>query len=173
MKKTLFSSFFLLVCSLCMELEARKISINEKKVQSMCFEVYYQIHRDNFKPEVVIGISRGGLVPLGYIVGENMLNIRTIRTINVQSYSDEKKRSAIQIPFALHTEDLKNFKSILIVDDLVDSGKTMEHVIQILREDLPGTTIKIATLFYKNTSCIEPDYYAEETEDWIVFPWEK
>ncbi|MGE0207493.1 MAG: phosphoribosyltransferase, partial [Candidatus Babeliales bacterium] len=67
----------------------------------------------------------------------------------------------------------ENSKYILIVDDLVDTGETMKFLIEALKDSLPKTTIKIATLYYKPTSCIKPDYYIEETTNWIVFPWEK
>jgi hypoxanthine phosphoribosyltransferase len=48
----------------------------------------------------------------------------------------------------------------------------LDFVIKLIKEALPNATIKTAVLFYKPKSKIKPDYYVEETTDWIVFPWE-
>ena len=61
-------------------------------------------------------------------------------------------------------------KIILLVDDVADSGKSLhlvyEHLLKKARE------IRTLTIFYKPWSCLQPDYYIQETRAWIVFPWE-
>ena len=61
---------------------------------------------------------------------------------------------------------------VLIIDDIVDSGKTMIEVFKILNEKFPNTEFKLATLFYKTTALIKPDFYIKQTDIWIEFFWE-
>ena len=60
-----------------------------------------------------------------------------------------------------------------IIDDVVDSGKTMGKCLKGL--NMNGEKVKIASLFYRHSSIVVPDYYVEEIPDdtWIEFPWEK
>jgi hypoxanthine phosphoribosyltransferase len=60
---------------------------------------------------------------------------------------------------------------VLIVDDVADSGRTLSRTLNDLSV-LIKENILIATLFYKKTSIITPDYYAAVTDKWVVFPWE-
>lgn len=129
------------------------------------------IKNDNYSPDLLIGLSRGGLQPVGLLAGEKQLNLRNVATIALTSY-DGSKQGDIDVVMPLHLEDYKKYTSILIVDDLVDSGKTMLFIKKLLENALPESTIKVAVLYYKPTSKIKPDYFVEETEDWVVFPWE-
>jgi len=68
--------------------------------------------------------------------------------------------------------------SLLIVDDVFDSGHSIEAVLKELsektRKNMP-TTIKVACPWYKperNATDIVPDYYIHETDSWLVFPHE-
>ena len=63
-----------------------------------------------------------------------------------------------------------HYPSMLILDDIADSGKTFKD----LEEDFPNP--KYGALHYKTTSVFKPDYYGEEIDDdfgWVVYPWEK
>ena len=62
-------------------------------------------------------------------------------------------------------------KNILLVDDLVDTGESIKCALDYLNLKDPET-VKVATLLMKPWSKIKPDYYVEETTDWIVFPHE-
>lgn len=146
-------------------------------VKTMCQALHQQATQtsDAFIPDLIIGLSRGGLIPLGYLASENMFNNRNVTTIGLASYWDAGKRSALKLlcPFTQADIDyLQQFPNILVVDDLVDSGKTLDFVLTLLKQYAPDATIKTAVLFYKKSSIIKPDYYVEETADWIVFPWE-
>lgn len=151
--------------------------IDTQTVKAMCKFVYeHAIHAESpFHPELIIGLSRGGLIPLGFLAGDSMFNNRHVKTISVASYSDHGKQGKLLVLESWGHEDfeyLKRFNSILIVDDLVDSGRSLSFVLKMIQEHAPHATIKTAALFYKTCSIIKPDYYAQETTDWIVFPWE-
>ena len=146
--------------------------VDNKMVEDFCFKLYEKIEKDGFKPDLLVGLSRGGLVPLGYLSNEAMLDIHNTLSISIASYKDKKQgQLTLRMPF--HGEDVQQFKTILVIDDLADSGKTLEFVLSLLQENNPDAVIKTATLFYKKKSVIVPDYYIEETDQWIVFPWEK
>ena len=70
-----------------------------------------------------------------------------------------------------YTEYKSNhYPDLLILDDIVDSGKTFE----VLQKEC--SVPKYAALHYKNTATVKPDYYGEEIADdfgWVVYPWEK
>lgn len=162
---------FLFGCNFGSAQAATKEYVGCNKVQIMCKELSEIIKNDNFKPDLLIGLSRGGLQPLGFLAGEKQLNIRNVATIALTSYN-EMEQGHVKIVLPLHVEDYRNYKSILIVDDLVDSGKTMLFIKNLLETELPESEIKVAVLYYKATSKIKPDYYVQETDEWIVFPWE-
>lgn len=97
------------------------------------------------------------------------LNQRNVFTINSISYDRKNQKDSIEI---FNIPDLKSYKKVLIIDDIVDSGKTMIEVFKILNEKFPNTEFKLATLFYKKTALIKPDFYIKQTDMWIEFFWE-
>jgi len=160
------------ICSVVSARDFTKKHVLWNDVEVMCKAVHEEAVKDTFNPDLIIGLSRGGLIPLGLLAGEKMFDQRNTLSIAVSSY-DRTKQGNITLLLPVHTENLRDYKSVLVVDDLIDSGKTMAFVVALLKKDLPEATIKTAVLFYKpaNTT-MTPDYYASETADWIVFPWE-
>ncbi len=150
----------------------KKTYVSFENVQSMCQEIFKQAQDQQFNPDLLIGIARGGLTPLALLSGEQMFDNRYAISVNLSSY-DRDRQSEIKQLMPIHIDDLKSYKNILIVDDLVDSGKSVQCLFALLQKELPSAIIKVATLYYKKRSCVKPDFYAQETQDWIVFPWEK
>jgi xanthine phosphoribosyltransferase len=171
-KSMIILSLVLSSTIMCTAPEIKKTYIDLEQIKSMCFDIYHQVQDDNFKPDLLVIICRGGLNAGGLFAGEAMFNNRNVVTISLESYSDDHQRKDLKLRFPFHVEDYKNFKSILVIDDIVDTGETVEYVITLLKDGLPTATIKTAALFYKPKSKIKPDYYVAETNDWIVFPWE-
>jgi hypoxanthine phosphoribosyltransferase len=62
----------------------------------------------------------------------------------------------------------KELEKTLIVDDIADTGKTIKDL--KLKYCVPFIT---ATLFVKDRSCVEPDWFVERVNNWVSFPWEK
>lgn len=117
-------------------------------------------------PDHIVAIARGGLT-LGHILSD-FLRI-PIATITIQSYVDIQTQGSLIISEELRTP-VKG-KNVLLVDDVSDTGKTLIRAIAYLKEFEPASVVS-ATLFYKPHSEIKPDYYAEETAKWILFPYE-
>lgn len=59
---------------------------------------------------------------------------------------------------------------ILVVDDIIDTGRTFERFLEIA--EIKSISFDTATLFYKEHSTYRPNYFVQETNDWICFPWE-
>lgn len=77
--------------------------------------------------------------------------------------------------YALDTLMIKSKSHILLVDDIADTGVTLAkyaHQVQLYDAEKRKHKITTATLFYKPHSEFKPDYYVDETNNWIVFPWE-
>jgi len=121
-----------------------------------------------FKADVLLGVARGGLT-LSHSMGE-ALDIRDVYNLNSIHYEGTIKLDTFDI---FNIPDLSKASKVLILDDIVDSGETMVEVLKLLREQFPNVEFKIATLFYKKTALIQPDYAVKEATGWIDFFWEK
>ena len=117
--------------------------------------------------DTILGVARGGLT-LSHMLSE-ALDIRNVQTISTQLYDETKKREQITIT---DTCFLDNSKNVLIVDDIADSGETLKALCDYLALTFPLLHFKTATLFYKQSSCFEPDYWVKKTDTWIEFFWE-
>jgi xanthine phosphoribosyltransferase len=86
----------------------------------------------SFKADAFLSIARGGLT-LSHLMSQ-ALNQRNVFTINSISYDRKNQKDSIEI---FNIPDLKSYKKVLIIDDIVDSGKTMIEVFKILNEKFP------------------------------------
>ena len=121
----------------------------------------------DFEPEVLLAVARGGLT-LSHLMAQ-ALDMRNLYTLNSIHYEGELKLETFNI---FNIPDLSSAKKVLIVDDIVDSGETMREILKVLKEKFPKVEFKLATLFYKNTALIKPDFTVREANEWIDFFWE-
>jgi len=117
--------------------------------------------------DLVVGIARGG-IPVAMVVADR-LGTR-IDFLNVKSYTDVGERVKPRILTTI-TEDILG-KRVLLVDDLVDGGDTMETVTRYLDSKGPKT-LRTAVLFTKPWSTFRPDYSLRVVDSWVVFPYER
>jgi uncharacterized protein len=129
-----------------------------------------QINAADF--DVVLAITRGGMIP-GCLVSEQ-LNIRNVLTAAVMFYTDVEQTLTDPIFLQFPSDPLLVGKRVLIVDDVWDSGKTAYTVRERVRR--AGGRAKIAVIHYKPARSAypndAPDFYALETDEWIVYPWD-
>ena len=113
----------------------------------------------------VVGITRGGLVPAMIVSRE--LDIRVVDSISVTSYAHQDRRDAEITKFP-QADLMGDGSGILIVDDLVDSGKTLE----LVRSLYPKA--HFATVYAKPSGKQQVDTYVTEVsqDTWIFFPWD-
>ncbi len=120
--------------------------------------------------EALVCVTRGGLVPAAIVARE--LDIRLIETICVISYSARNEQNAVNVVKAIGgaVEDIQHARGdrILIVDDLVDTGKTAE----LVRDMLPQA--HFATVYAKPQGRPLVDTFVTEVsqDTWIYFPWD-
>jgi len=122
----------------------------------------------DFKADTLLAIARGGLT-LGHAFAHATDN-RKLFTINSILYEGEQKGHSCEI---FNMPELKESKKVLILDDIVDSGQTIKEVLAHLKGCFPQVEFKIASLFYKPTAVVQPDYFVHEAKEWIEFFWEK
>jgi hypoxanthine phosphoribosyltransferase len=121
-----------------------------------------------YEPEMVIAIARGGLVPAGALA--YAIGIKAAGTLNVEFYSDiaETLPDPVVLEPLLDTNAVIG-KRLLVVDDVADSGRTLELVLDLLRRHT--AQVRSAVLYTKPRTIVRPDYSWRETELWINFPW--
>ncbi len=121
-----------------------------------------------YPADAIIAIARGGLT-LGHAYASATDN-RHLLTINSILYEGQKRGENCDI---FNIPDLSNTKRVLLLDDIIDSGQTMQEVVEAVKRCYPDIEIKIAALFYKQSARLQADFALHEAHDWIEFFWEK
>jgi len=121
-----------------------------------------------FEPEAIVAVARGGL-SLSHCMAEG-LGIRDVQSIRTELYDNECKREQLSL---FGECSLGHVKRVLVVDDIADSGETLDFIMNYLKENFPNIEFKSCALFYKKSSIYEPDFWINEADAWIEFFWEK
>jgi xanthine phosphoribosyltransferase len=122
----------------------------------------------SYQPDTLIAIARGGLT-LGHAYAIATDN-RRLTTINSVLYEGDQRGKSCDI---FNVPELSGAKKVLLLDDIVDSGQTVKEVLEHLQGCFPEVEFKIASIYYKKTAVIQPDFALHEAHDWIEFFWEK
>ncbi len=122
----------------------------------------------NYNPDAIVALARGGMIG-AQLLGYGM-NIRTIGVLRVASYDGDARRDTISIEGDAGADSAQR---ILIVDDIVDSGVTLQAVKAYLGERYPLAEIKCAAPWYKKSACEQPDFFCHEATEWIEFFWDR
>ena len=134
----------------------------------MTFYLFEKITEDNFFPDIIVGIARGGWIPARLLA--DFYGNRRTANIKIEFYDNTSRATKNPIITQEISEDVKG-KVILVVDDVADTGKSLDAAIKHIKE-MGAKEIRTATLYFKQHSIIKPDYYIKETKSWIVYPWE-
>jgi len=137
-------------------------------IHDMLIEMADKVRASGFKPDILIGISRGGWLPTRIL--SDLLENPCITSVGAAFYVSVRKTNhepRLTHPLSVSVSN----KKILLVDDVADTGKSA-ILIKAYLERKKAEEIKILTLYYKPWSIVVPDFYSKETSDWIVFPWE-
>jgi uncharacterized protein len=161
---------------------ADKVFISAESLLRDSIELAMQIVRSGFKPTFLVALWRGG-APVGIAVQEALeyhgvhadhIAIRTSSFTGIDQQAQVVRVHAINYLVSRLSFD----DELLLIDDVFDSGRSLEAVIAELqrrcRRNLPDK-IRIATVYYKpkrNRSALQPDYYVRSTNSWLVFPHE-
>ncbi|MFZ0498025.1 MAG: phosphoribosyltransferase family protein [Steroidobacteraceae bacterium] len=159
-----------------------KLFISADQLLRDSLELARRVIASGMRPTFLVAIWRGG-APVGIAVQE-VLEYHSIHAdhiaIRTSSYSGiDVQQKTVRV----HATDylvsrLSAEDELLIVDDVFDSGRSLEAVIDLLRRrcrrNLPQK-IRIATVYYKperRRTVLAPDYFVHETSQWLVFPHE-
>ena len=164
-----------------------KIYYTWRDVQHHTQEILRQICSDSWRPDYVVGLTRGGLVPANLI--SQYLGCR-METLKVSLRDDTECESNLWMAEDAFGHEMEQPKRILIVDDINDTGATLNYI----RQDWPsgcfpdddrwtevwGSNVRVAVLVDNESSKSEipvsysaVDINKAEQDSWIVFPWEE
>jgi len=124
-----------------------------------------------FRPEIVVGLTRGGWVPARLICDH--LGIKNLYAVKTEHWGITATRTGNAVLAQPLCVDIKG-KDVLIVDDITDTGQSLKLAIEHIK-GLEPKTLKSATLLHIDHSMIVPDFYyvhvPKEDWTWFVFPW--
>ena len=164
-----------------------KIYYTWRDVEHHTQEILRQICSDSWRPDYVVGLTRGGLVPANLI--SQYLGCR-METLKVSLRDDTECESNLWMAEDAFGHEMDQPKRILIVDDINDTGATLNYI----REDWPsgcfpdnprwtevwGSNVRVAVLVDNESSKSEipvsysaVDINKAEQDVWVCFPWEE
>lgn len=159
-----------------------KTFITAQQLLEDSFRLAAKVYDDGFRPNFIIGIWRGG-APIGIAVQEyyDYKGVETdhiaVRTSSYYGIGQQSKEIKVH---GLHylIENANAEDSLLIVDDVFDSGRSVDALIKqikkLSRKNMPHD-VRIACPWFKpanNKTEIVPDYFVHESDEWLVFPHE-
>jgi xanthine phosphoribosyltransferase len=166
----------------------KKVFLTWQDVEGYCQEILRQLQQDVWLPDYVVGLTRGGLVPANLI--SQYLNI-PMETLKVSLRDDNSQpESNLWMAEDAFGDNENGGKKILIVDDINDTGATLNYIKQDWQSsclsnderwlnDIWGKNVRVAVLYDNESSQSELDIaYSSvtinkaEEDQWIVFPWE-
>ena len=158
-----------------------KYFIQSQQLLRDSFELAWSVYDSGYRPNYIVGVWRGG-APIGIAVQEflDVLGVQSdhiaIRTSYYSGIAERKK--SVQV-YGLNyvIKKLESEDSLLIVDDVHDTGVSVDQIINDIKKACKKNTpeIKVATPYFKpnnNETSRTPDYFLHETDQWLVFPHE-
>ncbi len=149
------------------KLEFEILSWNQ--VYILLLKIAEAVKKSKYEPDIIVGVSRGGWIPARIMV--DLLEKPKLANVATEYYlgvAETKQEPSITQPISISVKD----KKVLVVDDVADTGESLKLVNAHLKEQ-GASEIRIATIYYKQWSATVPQYYAKETCQWIIFPWEQ
>jgi hypoxanthine phosphoribosyltransferase len=150
-------------------MKANKVYYTNNQIHSYVLEIARQIYQDNYRPDYIVGLTRGGLVP----------GVLLSHYLDVPFHALNKDESNLWM-----AEDALEGKNILVIDDINDTGNTLNK----LKNDWAGNSGDWESIFTYNVKfavCIDNESSNEfvnyagytinkaENPEWCVFPWEE
>jgi len=144
-----------------------KVFVQWLTITSYAKQVAKQVEERGFKPDAIIPILRGGMVPAAIL--SDLLNVKTIYPVHCSSYDGMVKRKyPVVDPFTYNIDG----KEVLIVDDVLDTGDTFEAVQASIKRNNPKRMMCASLMVRENSA--RPSFWSDIAKEgaWIVFPWE-
>jgi hypoxanthine phosphoribosyltransferase len=139
-------------------------------IYGLCREVADEVKADGYEPDVVVALARGG-----WFAGRclcDFLGLDDLASLKIEHYVGAAEHTGDPtVRYPLPDGGVAG-KDVLLVDDIADTGKTLQMATDHVAERDPAT-VRTATLQLSADSEFEPDYVADRLEEWawIVYPW--
>jgi len=143
---------------------------NWEYIYDLCRGVSEQVKAADFEPDVVVALARGG-----WFAGRclcDFLGLDDLASLKMEHYvGTAEKSDEPQVRYPMPEGSVEG-KDVLIIDDIADTGGSIERAHEYVSERNPGE-VRTATLQLLRTSDFEPDFIGERLDEWawIVYPW--
>jgi hypoxanthine phosphoribosyltransferase len=143
---------------------------NWNYIYDLCRDLSSSVVESGYEPDVVVALARGGWfagrMVCDFLGISDLISLKVEHYVGTARFADECR---VRYPIA---EEMVKDKRVLIVDDIADTGKSLQHASDYVKEFKPADcrTGVLQLLFTSETT---PDYFAEFLEDWmwVVYPW--
>ena len=125
-----------------------------------------------YKPDLLLAIARSGFVP-GRLISDYTGNT-DLYALKVEHWLDTTAEHAEDAVIPFRAQLPVKGKRVLVIDDLVDTGKSAINTIKYCKE-LGAKTVKSAVMIYLTGSKLKPDFFSIKEENWVwyIFPWNR
>ncbi len=143
---------------------------NWEYIYGLCRDVSESVRDDDFKPDVIVALARGG-----WFAGRclcDFLGLDDLTSLKMEHYvGTAEKTGEPNVRYPMPEGSVAG-KDVLIIDDIADTGGSIERAYEYVTERDAGE-VRTATLQLLQTSAFEPDYVGERLEEWtwVVYPW--
>jgi uncharacterized protein len=143
--------------------------ITWEEVYSLCHQLVQQLHRENFRIDIIVAIARGGFVPARLL--SDMLGIHDLTSFKIEHYQGAYKQHEAYVKYPLNADI--NGRNVLLLDDVCDSGDTFAVGVEHIQRCGTLNEMRTAALHLKTVSRFIPDFYAETVGEWrwLIYPW--
>ena len=148
--------------------ELKILFLGWNELHKILLDLAIRIKENKMEFDTIYAIMKGGLIPARILM--DLLNIDELGVIGVKFYRRvgiHDKKPVITHPPTIGVTG----KRVLIVDDVVDTGKTLQLVIEELSRYDAEKIVSLA-IYVKPWAMMTPDLYYGVTDKWVVFPWE-
>jgi hypothetical protein len=143
---------------------------NWEYIYGLCRDVSDQVKQSSFEPDVVVALARGGWFAGRCIC--DFLGLDDLTSLKMEHYvGTAQKTGEPEVRYPMPEGSVEG-KDVLIIDDIADTGGSIERAYEYVHERNPGE-VRTGTLQLLQTSEFDPDFVGERLEEWawIVYPW--
>ncbi|WP_135819963.1 phosphoribosyltransferase [Halostella litorea] len=143
---------------------------NWEYIYGLCRDVSREVREDEFEPDVIVALARGGWFAGRCIC--DFLGLDDLTSLKMEHYvGTAQKADEPQVRYPMPEGSVEG-KDVLIIDDIADTGGSIKRAYEYVNERDPGQ-VRTATLQLLQTSEFEPDHVGERLEQWtwVVYPW--
>lgn len=139
-----------------------------RKLYEVVVSLADRVRRSDYRPDIIVCVLKGGLIPSRILM--DLLSVEEIGFVGVKFYKGIARHEA-KPELTLPPVPGVSGKRVLVVDDVVETGRTIQLVLDELYR-YGAREARVLTIYVKKWSPILPDYYYKITDKWVVFPWE-